>query len=679
MNEELKVIISAEVAKFKQGIDDAKKQIKTFNEQVKEAGKEVPAKFKEIGTSIKDNLKVAAVSIAALGAALLSTVGATEEYRQNMALLTTSFETAGGSAETAKQTFNDLYRVLGDGGQATEAAQHLAKLTTDEKHLAEWTNICQGVYATFGASLPIESLTEAANETAKTGQLTGALADALNWAGVNEDLFQEQLAACNTEAEREALIRTTLNGLYSEASASYETNNAQVLAQRDAQASLQEKLAALGETLAPIITAFTTFANDVLAILIPYIQELATNVMPELGEVLKTAAEIIGKIIGFVVDNWEIILAIAGVIGGISAAIGIYNTVAAVKAAMNAAEVTTVWALVQAYLAKAAAMGAAIAPYLLIVAAITAVIAIIVVCIKHWDDIKKAAANAWEWIKNAWKNAGEWFGKIVDKIKAVFANIGEWFKNLFANAWKGIQNAWSGVKNWFSDIWKGIENTFKNVGNWFSNIFTNAWNGIKNAFSSTGSFFTGIWNGIKNAFGSVADWFKNIFSKAWQAVKDVFSTGGKIFDGIKDGIVSTFKTVVNAIIGGLNKVIAIPFNSINGILNFIRNISFLGISPFKGLWKQNPLPVPQIPMLAEGGIVDSATLAMIGENGKEAVVPLENNLEWLDKLATMLGNKMGGGSKQIVLNVDGKTFAQTTIESINELTNQTGTLGLVIA
>jgi phage-related protein len=151
-------------------------------------------------------------------------------------------------------------------------------------------------------------------------------------------------------------------------------------------------------------------------------------------------------------------------------------------------------------------------------------------------------------------------------------------------------------------VWDGITQFFANIPQWFGQLFGKAWDFIKEAFSldKVGEFFSSIWNGIKNAFGAVADWFKNIFSNAWQAVKNVFSSGGKIFDGIKDGIVNAFKAVVNAIIGGLNKVIAIPFNAINGILNFIRNIDILGITPFSGLWKQDPLAVPQIPKLATG-------------------------------------------------------------------------------
>lgn len=230
MSEELKVIISAEVAKFKQGVDDAKKKIGQFKEQVAKAAKDVDKNFKAIGASVANAAKKVGIGIAAIGAALIGNVAATEEYRNEQTKLITAFEAAGSSAATAKETYNDLYRVLGDSGQAVEAANHLAKLTKNEKDLSTWTNICQGVYATFGDSLPIEGLTEAANETAKTGSLTGVLADALNWAGVSEDDFQASLDACNTEAEREQLIRETLNGLYADAALKYEENNAKILA-----------------------------------------------------------------------------------------------------------------------------------------------------------------------------------------------------------------------------------------------------------------------------------------------------------------------------------------------------------------------------------------------------------------------------------------------------------------
>lgn len=200
------------------------------------------------------------------------------------------------------------------------------------------------------------------------------------------------------------------------------------------------------------------------------------------------------------------------------------------------------------------------------------------------------------------------------------------------------------VPDVLSGIWKGVKRVFSGVGKFFSGIFSDAWDGIKDAFSAVGDFFSGIWESIKDAFSSVADWFGGIFSKAWQKVKDVFSTGGKIFDGIKQGIASVFTTVVNAIIRGINKVIAVPFNTINGILNWIRDIEIVGFEPFKSLWGRNPLTVPQIPQLARGGVVDRPMLTEIGENGAEAVVPLENNTRWLNSIAERLNALQGGSS-----------------------------------
>ena len=196
------------------------------------------------------------------------------------------------------------------------------------------------------------------------------------------------------------------------------------------------------------------------------------------------------------------------------------------------------------------------------------------------------------------------------------------------------------------------------------------WGGFKNGAKAA-------WDGVKSVFGAVADWFKNVFTKAWDGVRKVFSVGGKIFDGIKDGIANVFKTVVNGIIGGINKVIAVPFNAINGVLNKIRSVSVAGIEPFKGLIKYNALSVPQIPKLATGGIVTGSTIANIGENGREAVLPLENNTEWMDTLADKIAERNSSPSK-IVLQVGEKELGWAAINGINGITKQTGNIQLAL-
>lgn len=306
-------------------------------------------------------------------------------------------------------------------------------------------------------------------------------------------------------------------------------------------------------------------------------------------------------------------------------------------------------------------------PITLVIAAIAALVAGIYLLIKNWDTVKEVAAKVWDGIVAVWKDVAGWFQM----------NVIEPLANFFAGLWNGIKDVWDGTTKFFTSI------------------FSSAWNGIKNTWSGVTGFFGSIWSGIKNTFGNVTDWFKNVFSDAWQAVKNVFSTGGRIFEGIVSGIAENFKNVVNAIIRGINKVIAFPFKKINGMLNDIREISIMGIAPFKGLWGKNPLPIPEIPQLAQGGYVKANTpqLAMIGDNRHQGEVVAPE-----DKLTEMaLAAVKAAGSnpysveilkvlKQIlaILNeldlnivIDGKKLKDIIVQKINEHTRQTGVCEII--
>ena len=202
----------------------------------------------------KTAVGVGVAGATALTTAFLALDGATEEYRIAQGRLNTAYEAAGYSAQTATQAYRDFYGILGDVDTATEASQLLAKLVKNEQDVSTWTRITAGVSGTFGDSLPIEGLIEAANETAKVGTVTGQLADALNWVGIMEDDFNEKLAACGSESERNKLIMDTLAQTYEGAADAFYRNNKQIVDARRNQATLDEITAKLGDTSALVKT-----------------------------------------------------------------------------------------------------------------------------------------------------------------------------------------------------------------------------------------------------------------------------------------------------------------------------------------------------------------------------------------------------------------------------------------
>lgn len=191
-------------------------------------------------------------------------------------------------------------------------------------------------------------------------------------------------------------------------------------------------------------------------------------------------------------------------------------------------------------------------------------------------------------------------------IIAVLWNKCEWFR-------EGVMTVINAIWGAIQSVGSFIMGVFQNVFNFVSGIFTNLWNIIQTVVNTIVSIFSTAWNTIKSVATTV-----------WNGILGLFSAGGKIFTGVVEGIAGVFKTIVNAIIKGINRVIRIPFDTINGILNFIRNIDILGVAPFKGLWKQNPLPVPQIPTLNVGtNYIAREGLAYLHEG--EAVVPKKYN------------------------------------------------------
>ncbi len=335
----------------------------------------------------------------------------------------------------------------------------------------------------------------------------------------------------------------------------------------------------------------------------------------------------------------------------------------------------------------------------------------VVVAISDFADklmtvLPEGFQTAWNDIVSIWSGLGQWFSDRWNDVVNAFSAVVTWFTTMFTNAWNGIVNVFRGIGQWFHDRWNDIVTALSNVATWFGNMFRMAWTGITTVFSVAGSWFGSIWNGIKSVFSGVSsffsgifqgawntitgifsaipNWFMNIFSRAWAGVRDVFSTGGRIFMGITDGILGTFKTVVNGIIGGINRVVRIPFDGINAVLDGIRGINIMGVSPFG--WIGN-IGVPQIPMLAQGGFVRANTpqLAMIGDNKHygEIVAP-ENKMLAMAKEAARLSKDSSNSAavvallQQLVdlvsgldLSIDGVSITKQIFGIANQIQQQT--------
>lgn len=281
--------------------------------------------------------------------------------------------------------------------------------------------------------------------------------------------------------------------------------------------------------------------------------------------------------------------------------------------------------------------------------------------------IGEALRSIIESLKRIWDSPAVQF--IVKTVLYVAMQRIEWILSSVGLVLEGIADILDG------NVWEGIKKVNRGLLD-LMNPIGGLQDDFKSLWEKVASGAVAAWEGIKNAFKSVPEWFQSKFRDAWQKVKDVFSTGGRIWSGIKEGIENTFRAVVNAIIRGMNTIIAMPFNKINSMLNTIRNAHFLGISPFQNLWGVNPLPVPQIPMLARGAVIPANRqfLAVLGDqrNG--------NNLEAPESLLRQIVREEAGGAGsryEFIARLDRRTLFDEVITEAKLRKGQTGKNPLV--
>nr|DAY27241.1 MAG TPA: minor tail protein [Caudoviricetes sp.] len=293
-------------------------------------------------------------------------------------------------------------------------------------------------------------------------------------------------------------------------------------------------------------------------------------------------------------------------------------------------------------------------------------------------------------LKVIWDTIVAIFQGIWDGIVAVFSPVAEWFAGVFQAAWDGIIAIFTDLATWFGDRWTEVTTALSNVGTWFTDMFQKAWNGLTGIFANIGTWFGERWNDVTNALANVATWFGSIFKTAFEAVKNAFSTIGSFFSGVwttvknifvnagqmvGSAVGGAFRSAVNAVLGTIENVVNGFVGMINGVIGMINKIPGVSLGS---------IGYVSLPRLARGGIVDSPTVAMIGEAGKEVVMPLENT-GFLQTMGRVVGgavvNALGGdltqssgfsGSGDIVIQIGGHEFGRVAIQEINREQERAG-------
>lgn len=597
---------------------------------------------------------IGSVATAASGAVtgLLALESATEEYRVAQGKLNTAFEAAGYGPEAAAQAYNDFYAILGDTDTATEASQLLAKLADNQEDLSSWTRIAAGVNGTFGDSLPIEGLIEAANETAKVGTVTGTLADALNWAGISEDEFNEKLAACTDESERNQLIMDTLAATYDEASDAFYRNNEALVASREAQAQMDSALSELGQAVSdvktrmigeflPAVAQVTTGLAGMLSgtegaeeQFSEGIDSLINAAVSKLPEFLDFGAQILSSVLSGIIQSApKIAEAIPGVIGDIGEAIG--NSLGFdVDSSELESSITSLASLFYDLLPAITGVTAAFVAFktAMMIASIIQGVSSAITAFKVANEgatIAQAALNA---VMNA-------------------------------NPFVLIATLIAGVVTALMTLWATNED--------FRNAVITVWNAVKKSISSAVSIIkTFFLETIPNAGKTALDWFLSIPEK----MKEI---GSNIVRGLWDGILSMADWIKSKIsgffgnlLGGIKGLLGIHSPSTVFREQVGKNI---GLGVAEGI--EDSISSAQAAAKKLSNSIPAATIGVQYANASmmpaSATTPRFSTESALSNVAGMLALASANSSnKEIVMQVNGREFARLLVPDIRAVQSQ---------
>lgn len=534
--------------------------------------------------SFGDKMKgvLAGISVAALAASINELVSVTNEFQEDMGKLSVAAQQNNVSTEAANGAYRDMVGILGETDQSVEAVNHLFALCGDNTQaLSDWTNIASGVYATFGDSLPLEGLTEAANETAKVGQVTGPLADAINWASeaavqqgvalsgnqaaidaynsalesgaTQEDAFNAALAACNTEQERAQLITDTLNGVYAEAGTQYQQTNADVIAYRQSQSDLTAAMSSLGQAFMPIVTGLTNVATMLLSGVQPAVQWFVTN-LPIIAPILAGIATTIGLLA--VVLNASTIATTAQTVAT--------NAAAAAQGLLNAVMSANPIALIVVLIAG-----------------------LVVAIIGLWNN-SEAFRN---FVTSAFQQIQQVAQVVIDAIVNFFTVT---VPNAIGVVIGFFQNLWDSIVSVFNGALSTVSGFVSSVVSFFTVSVPNA---VSSMLSSAAQIPGRIASFLGSALSSAASFVGSFASSAIEAASQFVSNIISGLSGLGDSVMSVGSDIVSGIWSGISGASGWLMSQISGFASSVVD----GIKGFFGIHSPSTVMRDQVgKYLAEG-------------------------------------------------------------------------------
>lgn len=422
--------------------DEANRALDETSSKAEDAGQKTNSAFDGIGRAALGLGKMVVGAGVALGTAWVAAIEGSREYRAQMGLLDSAFQASGHSSTEAKNTYSELNAVLGDTEQAVEAAQHIALIADNEKEMNELTAIGTGIFASYGASLPLEGLYEAVVHSSALGETQGSLADALEWSGITVESFNEQLAACTTEEERQDLIMKTLKDTYGAAGEQYKTTNKDVMEARKAQERLTDAMAELGRVGEPILTAIKNGVASMAEKAIPKLESFIQKI--------KDAKK-------WMKDNKNTVDAWKAAIIAVTVSVGSFLLVLKWGTIMGAAT-KSVKATRAAILLFNAALKAN--PIGLVISLLAGLVAAFVYLwnnnksfrtfwINLWEKIKDSSGKAISWVKGKFND----FKGAFNTVKTVFGNIQKTISDKLSSARDAVKRAIDKIKGFFKFSW----------------------------------------------------------------------------------------------------------------------------------------------------------------------------------------------------------------------------------